>query len=156
MKNYLPYFAILLVLLYAFYNATLKQKEEVSVSKNKKYTEHIKSHKTEHYKDELLNINSSSYVKEYIISVINHGSNQFNFNGGSMEGGFALPDDAAKIACYVLEFSGKKCKGSYNKNAAMFYSSNCGGCHGEDGKGIKDAYPDLTKEKLLGIKKREE
>ncbi len=38
----------------------------------------------------------------------------------------------------------------------MFYSSNCGGCHGEDGKGIKDAYPDLTKEKLLGIKKREE
>jgi len=154
MKNNLPYFAILAVLVYAVYNASLKEKSETIV--NKKYTKHIKAHKTEHYREELSNINSVSYAKKYIISVINHGSNQFNFKGGVMEGGFAPPADAEKIACYVLEFSRKKCRKPYNKDAAMFYSSNCAGCHGDNGKGLKGAYPDLTKDKLLGIKKREE
>jgi cytochrome c553 len=155
MKNNLPYFAILFVLIYASYNALFKEKEERSINKNRKYVKHIETHKIEHCIEELSNINSTSYVKEYIISVINHGSNQFNFKGGVMEGGFAPAADAEKIACYVLEFSGKRCKKPYNKNAAMFYSSNCAGCHGDDGKGLKGTYPDLTKEKFLGIKKRE-
>ena len=72
-----------------------------------------------------------------------------------MEGGFALPADAPKIACYVMEFSGKQCETPYEKNAAMFYSSNCAGCHGEEGKGLNGSYPDLTRETFLGIEKRE-
>jgi cytochrome c553 len=94
--------------------------------------------------------------KEYIVSVINHGSNQFNFPGGTMEGGFALSSDAEDIACFVLEFSNKKCKKAYNKNASLLYTSNCAGCHGQNGKGINGTYPNLRKEKLLGIEKREE
>jgi mono/diheme cytochrome c family protein len=72
-----------------------------------------------------------------------------------MEGGFANKDDAHKISCYVLEFSGKQCDKPYNKNAAMFYTSNCAGCHGEDAKGINGTFPDLTKDVFLGIEKRE-
>ncbi len=73
-----------------------------------------------------------------------------------MEGGFAPSSDASDIACYVLELSNKKCEESHSKNASLFYSSNCAGCHGEDGKGINGTYPDLTIDKFLGIQKREE
>ena len=107
------------------------------------------------YKKELQKLHNNTYMKQYIIHVINHGSEQFNFKGGIMEGGFALPADAPKIACYVMEFSDKKCETPYEKNAAMFYTSNCAGCHGEDGKGINGTYPDLTRETFLGIEKRE-
>ena len=58
-----------------------------------------------------------------------------------MEGGFASLADAPKIACYVMEFSGKQCETVYEKNPAMFYSSNCAGCHGEEGKGIEGNLP---------------
>jgi hypothetical protein len=156
MEKNLPYFAIIIVLVYAFYNASFKDKKIKPVIKNKKYTEHIKVHKTEHYKEELNKVLSDQYIKKYIINVINHGSNQFEFSGGIMEGGFVSKEDAPKIACYVLELSGKKCKEPYDKDAAMFYTSVCGGCHGDDGKGLGGTYPDLTKNKLLGIKKREE
>ena len=110
----------------------------------------------EPYKVELQKLHTQTYVKQYIIHVINHGSEQFNFKGGVMEGGFVSNADAPKIACYVMEFSGKKCKTPYEKNAAMFYSSNCAGCHGEDGKGLNGTYPDLTRKNFLGIEKREE
>jgi mono/diheme cytochrome c family protein len=38
----------------------------------------------------------------------------------------------------------------------MFYTSICGGCHGDDGKGLGGNYPDLTRKKLLGLERREE
>jgi len=110
---------------------------------------------TKDYKEELQKLHSNVYLKQYIIHVINHGSEQFDFKGGIMEGGFALPADAPKIACYVMEFSGKQCETPYEKDAAMFYTSNCAGCHGEYGKGINGTYPDLTRERFLGIEKRE-
>ena len=72
-----------------------------------------------------------------------------------MEGGFAGSSDAEKIACYTMELSGKKCSSPYPKDAAMFYTSICGGCHGNDGKGLGGIYPDLTKAKMLGIEDRE-
>jgi len=112
--------------------------------------------KTEPYKIELQKLHTTAYVKQYIIHVINHGSEQFDFKGGIMEGGFASLADAPKIACYVMEFSGKQCETVYEKNAAMFYSSNCAGCHGEEGKGQRGIYPDLTRKNFLGIEKREE
>ncbi len=155
MEKNLPYFAVFLVLIYAFYNATLKNKEKVVAHKSQTYIKHTKNHKTEHYKEELEKLHTMSTLKAYIVRVINHGSNQFDFSGGEMEGGFAHPEDAAKIACFVMEFSGKKCEKPYEKNAAMLYTSNCGGCHGDDGKGINGTFPDLTRETFLGIEKRE-
>jgi cytochrome c553 len=155
MKKNLPYLAILIVLIYALYNAKFRDPEKVEIKTDTHYNKHIKEHNTTHYEDELSTIQTTEYAKQYIIDVINHGSNQFAFKGGEMEGGFASKKDAPKIACYVLEFSGKKCKEPYSKDAAMFYTSICAGCHGNDGKGLGGTYPDLTRNKLLGIEKKE-
>jgi len=160
MKQMLPALVIMLVLLYALYlsnqpKKTTQSKDKMDKTVNLKYREHIETHKEHHFKEELERIQTNQYTKEYIITVINHGSEQFDFRGGEMEGGFVSPNDAPKIACYVLELSGKKCTQDYEKNAAMFYSSNCAGCHGEDGKGLNGTYPDLTRKKLLGVEKRE-
>lgn len=160
MKQMLPVLLIMIVLLYALYLSDESKKTKATIntiekSVNPRYTEHIELHHEHHLKEELKQIGTSHYAKEYIVNVINHGSEQLDSRGGDMEGGFASPTDAGKIACYVLEFSGKKCKIPYEKNAAMFYTSNCGGCHGNDGKGLNGTYPDLTRKKLLGIEKRE-
>jgi len=156
MQNNLPYLAILIVLIYALYNAKFRDNTKVHTKVNQEYTEHIKTHKDRsHFEEELSKLRTTEYVKHYIIDIINHGSNQFDFEGGEMEGGFASKEDASKIACYVLAFSNKKCKSPYPNDAAMFYTSNCAGCHGEDGKGLGGTYPDLSKKTLLGIKKKE-
>jgi len=155
MQKFLPYIAILIVLIYAFYNAKFRDEKKVDNHTNKHYKEHIKTHKSTHCEDGLSNVNTAEYTKEYIVKVIDHGSNILDFKGGEMEAGFASHEDAEKIACYVMKFSGKKCKDPYPKDAAMFYTSICGGCHGDDGKGLGGTYPDLTKEKLLGIEIRE-
>lgn len=153
MQKIIPYLAILIVIVYAVYNAKFRNQEKKVADTN--YEEHIKTHKKKHYADELSHINTDEYTKEYIIRVIDHGSDILDFKGGRMEGGFASHDDAEKIACYVMEFSGKKCTTPYPENAAMFYTSNCGGCHGNDGKGLKGIYPGLTRAKMMGIEKRE-
>ena len=153
----LPALAVLLVLFYALSVSDKPRKAQHDRGKkiNPKYSEHIGSHKEEHWKEELDRIRTVPYVKTYIVNVINYGSDQFDFRGGEMEGGFASPADASKIACYVLALSGKKCDSPYEKDAAMFFSSNCAGCHGEDGKGLNGTYPDLTRKELLGVEKRE-
>jgi mono/diheme cytochrome c family protein len=92
-------------------------------------------------------------VYRYILHVINHGSNRLGFPGGVMEGGYVSEEDAPKIACYVTEMGGHSCPRPVPKDAAMFYTSVCGGCHGNDGKGLHGAYPDLTRPRLLGIEK---
>jgi cytochrome c553 len=155
MQKIIPSLAILIVLVYAVYNAKFRDVEKVDTKTHKHYKEHIQLHKTTHYVDELSHIDSDEYTKEYIIKVINHGSTILDFKGGVMEGGFADPSDAEKIACYTMELSGKKCSSPFPKDAAMFYTSNCGGCHGNDGKGLGGIYPDLTKRKMLGIEVRE-
>ncbi len=155
MGKILPYIAILLVIVYALYNATLKDSIGTEINKTK-HIEYKKADKTVKYKEELEQIDKTSYIKTYIISVINNGSNKLNFPAGVMEGGFAPQSEASDIACYVLELSNKKCNKSYSNTASLFYTSNCAGCHGEDGKGTNGTYPDLTRKKLLGIEKREE
>ena len=89
----------------------------------------------------------------YIVNVINNGSSVLKVSKESMEGGYIPKDMAKDVACYVYELSGKKCKSSYSKDAAMYFSSTCAGCHGQDGKGINGAYPNLTKKRLLGVSK---
>ena len=89
----------------------------------------------------------------YILHVIEHGSDQLGFPGGVMEGGYLPADEAPRVACYVMELGGHKCPHDYPKDAAMYFTSVCGGCHGDDGKGLHGAYPDLTRPRLLGIEK---
>ena len=155
MQKTIPLLAIVIILLYAVYNAKFRDVEKVETSTHTHYKKHVKAHKTTHYADELSQINTDTYTKAYIIKVINYGSSILDFKGGIMEGGFASAEDAEKIACYTLTLSGRKCTTPYAKDAAMFYTSICGGCHGNDGKGLGGNYPDLTRKKMLGIEERE-
>ncbi len=110
----------------------------------------------ESIKKELEEIDSALYLYNYIVDVINNGSNHLNFPGGEMEGGYASSADAPKIACFVIEhFQRQKCPKDIDyKDAQMYYTSICGGCHGNDAKGINGNFPNLNRVPLLGIKKR--
>ncbi len=144
-----------LLAFYGLYNA--KQKSQQKIKKSSTVVTALSSKaKNLQLKNELSHIGTVRYAREYIIDVINQGSSVLGFSGGVMEGGFASRDDADKIASYVLELSGKKLSETYSKDAQMFYTSNCGGCHGDDGKGLGGNYPDLTRETLLGIERRKE
>jgi len=101
-------------------------------------------------RDKIYNNNQKEIV-EYIVNVINSGSSNLKVSKEPMEGGYIPKDKAKDVACYVYELSGKKCSTSYSKDAALYFSSSCAGCHGNDGKGIHGAYPNLTKSPLLGI-----
>ena len=154
MEKKLAFIVIIIALLYGYNNAKKKELKPIDIRSS--YNNPIQKYSTLHYKNELKKLHTQAYLKQYIIDVINHGSSQLAFKSNEvMEGGIALEEDASKIACYVLELSGKKCKTPYPKDATMYYSSNCAGCHGDDGKGLHGAYPDLTLPTLLGIKKRE-
>jgi len=146
----------ILIIIYGLYNSQNKNNQKVEKDTTKQSVITPQDDKLKRLKDELKELNDLSYLKRYIIDVINKGSYNLGFKGGVMEGGFVAPEDATKIACFVVEMSGKNCPSPYPTDAQMFYTSVCGGCHGDDGKGIGGTYPDLTKKKLLGIKKREE
>lgn len=150
-------FLIFLVIAYGVYNAQNKDKKQTPKTVETCVTCEIETEKLHLLEKELSILETPHYVKQYIVDVIDHGSYTLGFSGGVMEGGFAEHEDVDKIACYVLELSGKRCEKSYPKDAQMFYTSICGGCHGDDGKGLLGRnYPDLTQGKLLGLKKREE
>jgi len=154
MMNKIVILLSVLIIMYGLYNSKLStQKVDKKIVNHR---EHTLKNQRDDLEDELSNIDSVEYLKEYIISVINNGSYDLGFVGGTMEGGFASKEDAPKIACFVVELSGKKCNEAYPKDAQMFYTSICGGCHGNDGKGLGGNYPNLTNKKLIGIKRREE
>ncbi len=142
-EKYLAVIIILSVLVYGFANyMSHKARREKQVTDSKK-TQKV-------YKNREL---SQENIVNYIIFVIKNGSNRFNFPGGSMEANYVPPEKAKDVACYVYELSGRKCKEKYNKDAALYFSSNCAGCHGNDAKGLHGRYPDLTKKVLLGLKR---
>ena len=130
----LIYFLFFTIIAYGVYNSQKKQPKPTT-------EEECKICKAKNIKD----------TKSYIIDVINNGSNQFSFKGGVMEGGYIPKEDAPKVACYVMTLSGNEC--DYPKDAYLFFTSSCAGCHGEDGKGLHGSYPDLTQKTLLGISK---
>ena len=92
-------------------------------------------------------------TEAYIEHVINHGSYWLKYKGGVMEGGYISPKDAHMVACYVVHLSGRECKEGYPKEAEMYFSSVCAGCHENDGKGLHGNYPDLTKKELDGLQR---
>jgi len=155
-QRFFPLFVLLFIFGYGLYNANQQGKKQLKTKSSNPYTKHIQVPHTSPTKEALALIRSDAYLKQYIVDVINHGSTQLQFKKNEvMEAGFAPKEDAKKIACYVMTLSGRTCKQPYPADAASFYTSICGGCHGNDGKGIHGAYPDLTKNPLLGIKRRE-
>jgi len=101
-------------------------------------------------------IRSIPYLEEYIVDVIDHGSKQnLGFKYGDMPEKMADEKAAPKIAAYVVTLAGlQPTHPEWVKEGHTFYVSNCGGCHGEDGKGVHGTFPDLTRHPLLGIEKR--
>jgi len=132
-------FAILVVLGIACYRYSTKSSQNS-----------IKQTTNSVAKKEIINNNLEL---SYIVDVINNGSNRLNFKGGEMEGGFVPKSKAKDVACYILALRGKPCKNGYSKDAPLYFSSNCAGCHGIDAKGIKGSFPSLVNKELLGFKK---
>ncbi|WP_456485346.1 c-type cytochrome [Hydrogenimonas sp.] len=101
-------------------------------------------------------IRSTPYLERYIQDVIIHGSRQhLGFKYGDMPEKMADPALAPKIAAYVVTLSGRKpTHPEWVSEGRLYYTSNCGGCHGEDGKGVHGTFPDLTRDLMLGIEKR--
>ena len=157
MEKYAALFTIILVVLYGTYNATRTHHTPSTKPKNTPYTQHTKDHPASHAAEELAKLDTAEYAYDYIRSVIKHGSEGLGFPGGVMEGGYIGEADAPGVACYVLHLSGKVCPaGTQKEDAHLFFSSNCAGCHGNDGRGLGGKYPDLTRPTLLGIEKRRE
>lgn len=165
MKHAIPSLAVAAILSYALYHALL-QKEERRRTDGRHSTHPSSKETAEHtalpvpsparLEAELHTLHTDAYREQYIRHVIDHGSQQLHFKADEvMEAGFVSPGDAPKIACYVMKLSGKRCQTEYESDAAMFYTSVCGGCHGNDGKGLNGAYPNLTRSPLLGIERRE-
>jgi len=159
LEKSLGYATIIIILCYTLYNVFTdkhSQHEKNGTRNGVEPSSRIQNHKSAtHDESELSHINSVSYAKKYITGIILHGSHQFGLKGGAMEGGLANEEDAGRIACYVLSLSGKKCPEPQAPDAAMYFTSSCGGCHGNDGRGLSGTYPDLTRKKLMGIEKRE-
>jgi len=108
-------------------------------------------------KSELALISTDAYVEAYIIKVINEGSKgTLGFSGGAMDAGIATKEDAPNIARYVMSLSKRKSSDdTLGAHSELFYTSNCGGCHGNDGKGLGGAFPDLTLKTYIGLEKRQ-
>ena len=90
----LIYLLFFIIIIYGVYNSQ-KEKTKPKINQECKV---CKTKKQKVIKD----------TKSYIIDVINNGSNQFDFKGGVMEGGYIPKEDADKVACFVLTLSGKE------------------------------------------------
>jgi len=114
--------------------------------------------KIKNIENKLRQINTISYLEDYIVDIILNGSSQqLGFPAGDMQGGFAYKSDAKDIARYVVTLSNQKSSNNKKaKKAEIFFTSNCGGCHGHDGKGLNGAFPNLTLNPLMGIMKQKE
>jgi len=132
-EKLLPIVGIFIVIGYGIYNYINKQKSSVDTSNKATYS------------SSSIKKTGKEAVISYIKNVIINGSNRLHLKGSPMQGGYVSKKDAYVVACYVYELSGKKCNKNYSKEASLLYSSNCAGCHGYDGKGIKGVFPDLTK-----------
>lgn len=151
-------FIITLALLYGIYNSVQGVKHAApSISYTTQHPHNANDHSLLRTTETAVKLDTPGYTYDYIRHVIKHGSNSLGFPGGVMEGGYIGEEDAPGVACYVLHLSGKACPaGTESKDAHLFFSSNCAGCHGNDGRGLNGKYPDLTRPTLLGIERLRE
>ncbi len=134
------------------------EKEQLKTKQSLHVEPQIEALHVEDIKAELERIDTTDYLEEYIIKIINKGSNQnLGFATKTMDAGIAHKMDAKNIARYVITLRGEKSSNDESaKKAEIFYTSNCGGCHGNDGKGLNKTFPNLTLKNMLGIIKRKE
>ncbi len=149
MLNLLPFISVLFFL---SCSQIVEKKEEPKQEPKK-----IETPLLQKLEKEYAVIDTIPYLEAYIERIIMVGSSGLGFASGKMQGGFADVSDAQKISHYVVTLAGKHC-GDHEmaKKAEMYYTSNCGGCHGDDGKGLNGTFPNLTRPTLLGIEKRKE
>lgn len=147
-------FLILTLLFVGCEKETIQTKESLHV----KPTQEPLHVKIQNIKNELKRIETIPYLEDYIRNIIINGSsNNLGFPAGNMQGGFAYKSDAKNIARFVVTLSNQKSSDDKQaKKAEIFFSSNCGGCHGQRGKGLNGSFPNLTRNPLLGIEKRKE
>jgi mono/diheme cytochrome c family protein len=134
------------------------EKEETNTTKPLHVKPPVKALHVDEIKEELSKIDTIPYIETYIEKIINEGSNQnLGFPTKTMDAGIAHAMDAQNIARYVMTLRGQKSTDDMQaKKAEIFYTSNCGGCHGNDAKGLNGTFPDLTIQTMLGIEKRRE
>jgi len=134
------------------------EKEETITSKSLHVKPPVRALHVDEIKEELAKINTVPYIETYIEKIINEGSNQnLGFPTKTMDAGMAHAIDAQNIARYVMTLRAQKSTNDEEaKKAEIFYTSNCGGCHGNDAKGLNGTFPDLTIQTMLGIEKRRE
>lgn len=102
-------------------------------------------------------IGSVACCERYIEKVINEGSNVLNLPAGSMAPDYADPTDAPKIAAYIITLSDRiPTHPEYIQEGNLYYNGNCSGCHGNDGKGLDGAYPDITSTLFAGMALKKE
>lgn len=129
----------------------IKQSQKIE----KKEGKSVKIEKIEKSRNGKIDYNSVEYFENYVIDVIENGSNILNLPSGPMDGGFVSKDDAKKIATYMAALQGfKPTHPEWVKDGAALFHGNCTGCHGVGGKGQKGYFPDLTRKPLLGIEKK--
>ncbi len=148
--------AIILIVALSFWINMPAAKEETIHSHEKSEDIECPECREKDIKKRIALLRSTPYLEKYIENIINRGSSQnLGFAYGEMQEGFADSDAAPKIAAYVVTLSGKSpSRPEWIKEGRIFYVSNCGGCHGEDGRGIHGTFPDLTRDPLLGIQRR--
>jgi len=146
------FFLVLVLLLVGREKETIKTQKPLHVKASQE-TLYVKIQNIE---NELKRIKTISYLENYISNIIINGSsNNLGFPAGNMQGGFAYKSDAKDIARFVVTLSHQKSSDDKRaKKAEIFFSSNCGGCHGQRGKGLHGSFPNLTRKPLLGIEKR--
>ncbi len=131
--------------------------KERDIKNDKKSEKSSKQIDIKSLKEELSKMDSAEYVEKYIQKIIKEGSVGHGYPGGEMQAELVDEETAEKISYFVVELTGRKSTHpDIAKKAAIFYTSNCGGCHGDDGKGLNGTYPDLTKREYFGIKERRE
>jgi hypothetical protein len=151
MEKKLAFIVVGMVLGYGFYVAQHKTKHTHASQKESHYEKHVKEHLSVHYAL-TQQVDAKIGIREYIIDVINNGSSQLHFKPTeTMDAGFASKEDAPKIADYLLFLRQNEKNVSYAKDAPLYYSSNCAGCHGEDARGLNGTYPNLLRKEFLGL-----
>ena len=148
MKKYLLLLLPFILLIIAYFVKHNKNSALSITSKNTK----IKSKKCAKIENELKTIDSVTYFENYVIDVINNGSNKLNFPSGAMDGGYVSPIEAKKIAAFMATLQGyKPTHPEWIKEGELLFNGNCTGCHGIGGKGQKGSFPNLRRKPLLGI-----
>jgi cytochrome c553 len=151
-------FLTLLLLLFSGCEHPIKQ-PEMTCSSNVQTTETLSRETMQTELKELKRIvketGTAMCCQKYIEKVINEGSSVLNLPAGVMDAGYVAGEDVKKVASYVLTLSKREpIYAQYLQEGNMLYNGNCGGCHGDDGKGLGGAYPDLTLSLFEGAKLR--